>query len=447
MDTDRTNIPIIRKPTITRVDNTSLNNKDTSFNDAQNSFFQKNKLALIAATISILLFVGIYLYFTYTQTPQNTTTTPETKGELSGGVPVENKPKEPSINSTNTSPFNDEISSSRPDLLKKVWSKAVSGQTIIYDGVGTSTIVGVVWADKATGNIYKAYEPDWSPLRITNTTIPNTINAVFLNNGNTVVLEQYNKEKNTINTIIADIPRTNNGAGDSLTNMSNLSDNIKSLDVSKDGTRLYLVVGLTNGSAIYQMDPSDKKPEQIISSPISDLEVKYLDKDNLILYQRPSSVLQTSAYKLNIKNKKLNLIYKDYGLTVLGDSDKFIYNTNLNTYTEVNNQKTKRISNTIVADKCKISNSSSFVICANPKNIDNINIPDDWYDYSYYTNDSLVLYGLDYEEYTFLSDLSTASGESFDVDSINISNNNNYISMSNRYGSLYVFNLSKYNNQ
>jgi hypothetical protein len=100
----------------------------------------------------------------------------------------------------------------------------------------------------------------------------------------------------------------------------------------------------------------------------------------------------------------------------------------------------------VVGDKCKISSSSSYAICANPKDVISNNMPDDWYDYSYYTNDDLVLYGLDYEESNTLLDLSIASGAAFDVDNVSISNNSEYVGLSNRYGSLYVFNLGGVSN-
>ncbi len=439
------NIPVIRKPTIVHVDNTSMSNRDAVFNDLESSFFQKYKLYLIGGTILIALIVSLFLFMSQSPTP---TTTPESggAGRLDGGEKIDNKSTLSSSTVKNTNQTEQDYSEEQKKLLTKVWTRTVSGQSIIYSGSGTTTQIGLAWVDKLTGNVYKAYEPDWKAIRITNTTISNTINAVFLNNGNTVVMQQYNQNSNSISTIVADIPRTNEGSGDSLDNMSNLSENIESVTASDDGTSLFMVVGTLQGSAIYKMDATEKKPILITTSAMKDLEVKYLDKDSLIIYQKPAATLKTSVYILSLKSKQLNLKYNDYGITAIGYKGKFMYSSVSNTYTESAGQKVKRYNNTIVSDKCSIASSAAYAICANPKDLNSVNLPDDWYDYSYYTNDNLVLYGLDYEEYNTLLDLSLASGAAFDVDSVSISNNSNYVGLSNRYGSLYVFNLGAASN-
>lgn len=451
MDIDKNinqgSVPIIRKPTIVHVDNSSNpNSKDSVFNNAQDSFFEKYKIFLIAATVFIIILISVYLYFFSSNEPVIENSITNNNPSLDGGTGVIKNPNNTSTTTNNALNGEGDYTEVQKKLLIKLWSRAISGQDIIYSGSGTTTAIGIAWVDKLTGNIYKAFEPDWKPLRVTNTTISNTVNAVFLNNGNTVVMQQYNQSKNTISTIIADIPRTNEGSGDALENMSNLSENIKSITSSTDGTSLYMVTATDKGSAIYQMDSTEKKPVIITTTTLSDLEIKYIDSNTLLVYQKPAATLKTSAYTLNIKNKQLNLKYNDYGLTAIGNNSKYLYSTTNNTYTDVSGQKVKRYTNTVVGDKCKISSSSSYAICANPKDVISNNMPDDWYDYSYYTNDDLVLYGLDYEESNTLLDLSIASGAAFDVDNVSISNNSEYVGLSNRYGSLYVFNLGGVSN-
>lgn len=439
--------PIIRKPTIVHVDNSSNpSSKDSVFNNAQDSFFEKYKIFLIAATLFIIILISVYLYFFSSNEPVIDNNITNNNPSLDGGTGVIKNPNNTSTTTNNALNGEGDYTEVQKKLLVKLWSRAISGQDIIYSGSGTTTAIGIAWVDKLTGNVYKAFEPDWKPLRVTNTTISNTVNAVFLNNGNTVVMQQYNQSKNTISTIIADIPRTNEGSGDALENMSNLSENIKSITSSTDGTSLYMVTATDKGSAIYQMDSTEKKPVIITTTTLSDLEIKYIDSNTLLVYQKPAATLKTSAYTLNVKNKQLNLKYNDYGLTAIGNNSKYLYSTTNSTYTDVSGQKVKRYTNTVAGDKCKISSSSSYAICANPKDVISNNMPDDWYDYSYYTNDDLVLYGLDYEESNTLLDLSIASGAAFDVDNVSISNNSEYVGLSNRYGSLYVFNLGGVSN-
>ena len=450
MDPSKNQPPVIRKPNIVRVENVGIvsaptSKRDSAFNNAQSSFFEKNKLLILVATLSIFLFVSIYLYFFYfgdsTPAPEQPKAGQGTLG--SGGQDVVKDGAQIPNGAADVSPEDNVQYISNKDTLKKLWGRAVSGQSIIYSGSGTSTIVGMAWVDKLTGNVYKAYEPLWAPVRITNTTISNTVNAYFLANGNVVVLQQYNKDKNTISSIIADVPRVNEGdPGAGLDNMTNLSDNIKSMTVSTDGATLYMVVGTTAGSSIFKMNLSSRTPELITSLSTSDWEVKYLSDDKLLLYQRPAATLKSSAYTLNIKTKQLNLLYNDFGLTAIGGKGKYVYSTNNNTYTDVGGSTIARGVRTIAGDKCIISSSTSFSVCAIPKDVKSISLPDDWYDYSYYTDDSLYLYGLDYEESSALIDLSSVSGSIFDVEAISISNDNKYVGLSNRYGSLYVFNLA-----
>jgi hypothetical protein len=138
-----------------------------------------------------------------------------------------------------------EVSDPAKDPLIKIWDKPATGATFITTQIltevnattteGTSTKVldikktvratstTILFVDRITGYVYAYPFTSGKPYQVTNTLLPGIYDAYIVNEGKRIVLRYPDREKNTVVSIVADIPSVpENGTPLPLQNMQYL---------------------------------------------------------------------------------------------------------------------------------------------------------------------------------------------------------------------------------
>lgn len=393
----------------------------------------RNKLFLILIVILIIGAIGIGVYFYFFT---------DTFGGAGGGktssvgnfLPFGNSSGNTETSRNESAPtLNKPVDKSNQPVarLLKLVQNPVAG--FIPTALGSTTVVR--YMEKETGHIF---DIDMSiPLaktRITNTTVPRVHEALFGQNGSSVLV-RYLDKNNSIQTYSAIIPvATSSGAslGGVALRGAFLPENIGNISMSPSKSKIFTVVNFGNSSVGTVSGLDGKNKSQIFDSPFTEWLPSWTNDKTILLTTKPSSIAIGFAYTLDAKSGSFKKIYGGTsGLTALlsPDSKNLLVSEvdsdspSLKIYRALDHNLTDTGLKTI-ADKCLWA-GNTIVYCAIPETTPAVSggYPDAWYQGIVLFSDSI--WKIDLE--TFVTDLvfgvSQNAGEN--IDAINLSQNKN----------------------
>lgn len=291
--------------------------------------------------------------------------------------------------------------------LRKISNEPVAGAAVFNNG--TTSIVR--WVEKGTGNVYEARSDVLAVVRLTNTTIPQIIRAIWLHNGAGFLAQTLVPESEIIETSFVSLAKTPSGTDEVLTpyvtQISKLQTGIKEVSVSPDNRKILYYVAL-NSASFYTSNPDGTGQTLIVTHPLTEWLPRYWTSGTSVLIQTKEGA-STPAY---------------------------FYNLNLSngTFTKITNPMSLITRSLFtLAEKCALpTDNDSFVYCAVPDQTPSGTYPDDWYKGAVSTADSIRKMDTEHDVYYNTANLSVDSGQRIDVTDIKISPDQSHLIFRNK---------------
>ena len=368
---------------------------------------------------------------------------------------------------TGTPTSTTEVTDPAEDPLIEIWNKPSTGQTFITEqilkevtattSVGTSTLTikktiratstTLLFTDKITGYIYGYSTELGKTHQISNTIIPGVYDAYFFNNGEQVIMRYFDKDKNKIIALIANVPHVEpSGNAESLQNIQYLAGEVTSIAINKEKTFASYIVTTQEGSSIYTL--KDFRPTFVGSSPFKEWVLSYGD-DDIHVTAKPSAYIpgammgvpsfqseisEKTGLMTNPRNSNLSLN------SMWGKNGLVTFFTN--------NGSIKIAPVETLASKCSWG-YENFLVCAVPRNLEGVveGLPDDWFQgRTTFTDDLFIVDLTSNEKYTLYS--FTEEDGLFDIKNISINKTNDLITFNKRQdATLWLLNTRLLSNE
>jgi hypothetical protein len=410
---------------------------------------KRNGIIIILIVILIIIGALLFWYFNNGNKPvvNNTVVQQQT---LPFGNTSDNK--NPTPTEPNQTGQTDTSTTKSIGKLTQIYKTPTSG-SVFFTRKNTQIIR---FTDRANGNSYE-FIPETNPndaTRITNTTIPKIQESIWSNNGSSLVLRYLDDKTDGIVSFAGKINVSTTTAGISGQMIGSfLPANIKQLVINPSGNKIFSFSNNQNKNGsigiFSSLDGSNKI--QSFSSPLADLNV-FWPTDNIITFTtKPTYGKVGYLFFYNIQEDSFTKIMGDVsGMITLtnGDASLVAYSftqnnlSNLNVY-DVKNNIRKLVQFYDLADKCVWGqNNKTMLYCAAPKNIQQANYPDVWYQGLLSFSDNFWQINTDTGETKLIYETNNTN-ENIDGFNMVISADDKYVVFQNKNDlSLWLLNLS-----
>lgn len=273
--------------------------------------------------------------------------------------------------------------------LIRITSQPVAGAGFVQ---GTSSLA-VRYIERGTGHINDASLTDGKVRRISNTTIPKVYEALFANNGSSIVIRYLHDDLQTISTYAGTVRATSTGIG-TVTGVF-LPDNIGSIALSPDNKKLFYLINADNGGRGYVSDLTGARRTLVWSAPVGEWNVAWPSAASILLVTKPSNKALGYAYSLNASSGlTTRIVGKVNGLVASANPlmEKAIYSNSFATtkLLDVKKGTATTLPISTIADKCAWSSrSKGIAFCAVPNPMPRGVLPDEWYTGTVSFNDAI----------------------------------------------------------
>ncbi|MEO8637928.1 MAG: hypothetical protein ABI430_03445 [Candidatus Taylorbacteria bacterium] len=371
---------------------------------------QKSKLKIVIIAILILVIIGFIAYYFFfgrnkgsvSVVPANDSQVTFTIGNQDIGI---NQGTGVSTStSANTSSGQTIVTGSGIiPKLRKISANPVAGAIAKKIVVDTKVSTIVRYIERATGNVYETDTNSWNLKRISNTTIPKIVEAIWGKDANSLYIRRILDGTEDIETYYARLrPGTTTkilslGATeeevvnpDSLMTLEGvyLPRNIEELSINNAGNKLFYFTEKVGRGVGVVSDVNGLKGVEVFNSPLSDFQISWPKEDTLTFTTRPSGVEDGFFYFGNSGGAKLQKLFGNIlGLTtltspnaqmvLLGESSGNGYNLGL---FDVKKKTREPLSLNTLPEKCVWSALNlSLIYCAVPSVLPLALYPDSWY--------------------------------------------------------------------
>jgi len=306
------------------------------------------------------------------------------------------------------------------------------------------------YVERATGNIYQTFVDKIGERKFTTTIIPAVYEAYFGDNANSVVFRYLKQDEKTIETFAGTIPKEILGGDTSSLNEvkgSFLPDNITDMSTSPDGSSVFYLFNIENGSVGVTASIYGDKKNQIFNSPFTEWLTMWPNDRMITLTTKPSFNVLGYMYSLDPSVKKMNKIISGIkGLTTLtSPSGKLVLYNNNNLSLKIFNTSTQdsvSIGIKTMPEKCTWNSTSTNLYCAIPKYINGTEFPDIWYRGETSFSDEIWKINTETGSASKIADpASFSGGEEIDGIKLSLDENENYLFFVNKKDS-YLWELN-----
>ncbi len=391
------------------------------------------KNAVILILIIFLVILGSLLFF-YFYNGQKQIGNTDVVGDTTSNPFGDNVTDKTSSTTKDTSGYTYMANNKEIATLRQLYSYPNSGFVIVE----SNGITKIRFVDRATGNIHEIASDSEEIKRVTNTTVPKILEAIWSSLGNSLILRYSVGDNEKIDNFSAKIKistsTSNEFSGEIVGKV--VAQNTDSIITNPSGNKIFYLTkkGNLGGSygVISGLDGSVSK--QIFDSEISEWLTSWPKDNTISLVTKPSYKQYGYLFFLNADNGSLEKVFgRVYGLNALVNKDinSFVYsNSSRNSirlnYHNIKTGEDKNLQLNTFADKCVWGNKN-IVYCAVPKYISNNNYPDAWYQGIASFSDNF--WRIDVEKGTTDLIYETGINESVSIDAINleISSDNGYL--------------------
>src|SRR3989339_1850303 len=328
----------------------------------------------ILILIIIVAVVVIGLIFVFIKKPAGE----ENKGILSRFFPAGEKEEitsRPLATTTAPGQTPEDLQTQKQEAeLLKLTQEAIAGATFANGKVR--------YIERATGHLYEIGPSGEEKNRISNTTIPRILEAVWSKNASSSVIRILDETGENLRNFAAAF------TGSSTQGVF-LPFNITSITASPAENKIFYLLKNSGQTSGIQTDFENKNRKELINVPFGEFLADWPEKNSITLLSKPSNLAEGFLFKLDLKTLSLTKILgniKGLFAKMSPDGKKIIYsqsagNQNLETSILIldNSQKIP-LGIATLAEKCVFANGSANVAyCAAPRFIPNAALPDAWY--------------------------------------------------------------------
>jgi hypothetical protein len=364
------------------------------------------------------------------------------------------KPFFPAVTSSGNSFGSDDTSGTTPtdgttvttstSALKQLTGNPIAGYTIYTIStkvsvpsldpkqkptIQTTTDYYLRYVSRANGYVYEI-KNESIPLQVTNIFIPNIYEAYFADTNNTALLRFLRPDNQTIATYSVPIPVLNGDGTRTQVAGTYLPDDIFSLAVSPDQSRILRITTDTTGAVFTTSTSKGTVIKNVFKSPFTSWLAQW-SAANIYLQTKPASIAEGYMYALNQTTSQLTRIVGNIkGLTTsVSPSGAYVLyseSTNTGFNTKLLNTKTGTISNinlSILPEKCAWLRNDNL-ICAGNNSVANAVYPDAWYAGITHFNDELYRINTSTNTYSMLFD---GGDQSIDMTNLQVDEDNGLV--------------------
>lgn len=394
------------------------------------------KNAIILILVIFLLILGGLLFF-YFSSNKNSMPNSGIEGNTPSTNPFGNNVSNRTSTTTQTgNEYNPTGANKKLATLRQLYAYPVSGSAIIDKGDATK----VRFVDRATGNVHEILSNAEETKRITNTTIPKILEAVWSSTGESLILRYSVNNNDQIDNFSGKIKSstsTSNAFSGEITGKV-VYKNADSIIINPSGNKSFGLIknGDLKGSygLISSLDGSSNK--QIFTSEVSEWLTSW-PKDNTIMFvTKPSYKQYGYLFSLNTDSGAFDKVFGGiYGLTALVNKDisKIVYSNTSRSSVRLNFLDTKlgvdkNLQIATLSDKCVWGNKdNTTVYCAVPKYIPNNNYPDAWYQGVVSFSDDIWRINVEQGTTELLYQIGTSENVSLDAYDLKISTGDDFL--------------------
>ncbi len=210
-----------------------------------------------------------------------------------------------------------------------------------------------------------------------------------------------------------------------------LPDNILSVSISPNGTKLFYLLPVPDGVSGTIVTIATKSATEVFRNTFREWLPQMLDTGNVILTSKASANIPGYAYLYDVNKKTLTrLIREKNALTTLAspDGEKMLFSENIlkNTTLELYSQKgyvqdegevthIAPLQLATLPEKCVWSQNTIRIYCGAFASTPRAEIPDEWYQGALAFNDTFWTINTDMTDLVFLADPKKETGKTFDV--------------------------------
>lgn len=391
------------------------------------------KNAVILILIIFLIILGALLFF-YFYSGQKPTSNTGANGDTTSNPFGSNVINKTASTTQNAGGYTYTSGNKKMATLRQLYPYPNSGSVILE----SNSLTKIRFVDRATGNIQEIASDSEEIKRITNTTVPKILEAIWSNLGNSLILRYSVEDNEKIDNFSAKIKTSSSTSNEFSGEITGkvVHQNADGIVINPSGNKSFGIVkeGDMKGSygIVSSLDGGNNK--HLFDSEISDWLVSWPKDSTISLVTKPSYKQYGYLFFLNTDNGSLEKIFgRVYGLNALinKDTNSFVYSNSSRSSVRLNyyNIKTgedKNLQLNTFADKCVWGNKN-IVYCAVPKYIPNNNYPDAWY--QGLTSFSDNFWRIDVEKGTTDLVYETGVNENINVDAIDlkISSDDSYL--------------------
>jgi hypothetical protein len=299
--------------------------------------------------------------------------------------------------------------------LRKISSAPVAG-AIVFNRNGEAV---TRYIERGTGHLYEALGLAGSE-RISNTTIPKIYEAVWSNTGKDVLI-RYIKDDSAIETFAIRVATSSSDTGSSLQGTF-FPRSTASFALNPAGDKLFYVTTDDRGATGFISKLDGRGKTAIWTSPLKEWVVSWPVENTIALTTKPSALANGFLYFLNPTSGSVERVLGEVrGLTTLVSPDRsqVLYSesrdSSLALYLfDLKTGASKSLPLGTLAEKCVWATANS-VYCASPKNLEEGDYPDVWYQGLVGFSDTIWKLDLSSGNARIENTLSDESGEEIDV--------------------------------
>jgi hypothetical protein len=423
---------------------------------------RKNTFLIILIVVSLLI-GGLTGFYFYSKNKNQTSTIlgKETSGRSFGGYNPNSK--NTSSNQTDTLIIkNKPITPEKILRLRKISSEPVAGAGFVSVALYASStkniepedtsvtsakvskpaplkLIGyretIRFMERATGHIYETSTSTLEKTRISNTTLPKIYEALFVEDGESVILRDLVGSTDTIRTRYGILARATTTDSEKSLVTSDLPTGITQLAVSPQKDKTFSV--LNEGVAGYSSKPDGGSKQVLLNTAFREWLVSWPEKRTILVTTKPSGFYPGYAYTINTDTKAFTRVLGGLnGLTTLmsPDSTKVLFTkstpgsftTNL---LDLKTNEVRELNLRTFTEKCIWSNTDKDIFyCAIPEDVAFNTYPDVWYQGKISFSDSIWKINVKTGENRLISKLQEESnGEVLDIQSIYLNKEDDYL--------------------
>ena len=321
-----------------------------------------------------------------------------------------------------------EATSSIP-IFGKIVSEPVAGYMLYSD---PKAGVVLIYTERGTGFVYSISLDSGVKSRLSNTTIPKTVESVFVST--TTVVVRYETEEG-VQTLLGGIKSDKTLSG------TILASDIRQVVTDPTSQSIFYLREVGGGVRGYIVKPK-QNPKEIFSSPLREWSASFLSKDKVLLVSSASSQATGRSILLDTSKGSEEVILSGlFGLGVLGDSGgtRFFYSessggTFVSTVLDSKRGTTTPSMLNTLSDKCGWGTGSKadVLFCAIPLAPNSGSYPDDWYMGLVHFSDDLWSFNAKSGQYKLLASPRKEAGQSLDAIALSVSSDGQYLIFINK---------------